>query len=60
MYLVTLVFTLGSVPIYGLVAFGRTAMKVGFVFLVVPLVSWLLLIAAPVFLAVNSRARSRV
>ncbi len=43
---VMLVSTLGSLAIYGAVALGYVAMKVGFVFLVVPLASWLLIAIA--------------
>jgi hypothetical protein len=39
-----LVLTLGSLAIYGNVAFGHTGTKIGFVFLMVPLGSWLLLV----------------
>ena len=38
-----LVLTLGSLAIYVGVAFGHTNAKVGFVFLIVPLVSWLMI-----------------
>jgi len=38
-----LVLTFGSLAIYGDVAFGHPRAKIGFVFLVVPLASWLLL-----------------
>jgi hypothetical protein len=38
-----LVLTLGSLAIYGDVAFGHPRAKIGFVFLMVPLASWLLL-----------------
>jgi len=44
---------------YGSVAFGRSTMKAGLVFLVIPRISWLL-IAAPVVLAVNTRSCCRV
>ncbi len=37
---VSLVLTLASLTIYGYVAFGNSALKIGFVFLVVPLASW--------------------
>jgi hypothetical protein len=49
-----LVFSLGSVTIYGAVAFGWVTWKVGTTFLVVPAASWLL-IAVPVALAVKRR-----
>jgi hypothetical protein len=38
-----LVIALGSLAIYGDVAFGHTKAKVGTVFLIVPLLSWLLI-----------------
>lgn len=41
---VTLVFTVSSLAIYGAVAFGLLRAKVGFVFLVVPFASWLLIV----------------
>ena len=53
LYTVIVVITLASLAIYGLVAIGHTAMKVGFVFLVVPLASWLL-IAIAVSIAIMS------
>jgi len=40
LYVVMLVVTLASLPIYGGVTFGHLRAKVGFVFLVVPLASW--------------------
>jgi hypothetical protein len=43
LYGVMLVLTLGSLAVYGGVAFGYATAKVGFVFLVVPLASWLLI-----------------
>src|SRR5437763_1081861 len=43
LYGVMLVLTLGSLAIYGGVAFGYAKMKVGFVFLIVPLASWLVI-----------------
>lgn len=43
LYVVMLVLTLGSLAIYGGVARGHLKVKVGFVFLVVPLASWLLI-----------------
>jgi hypothetical protein len=39
---VMLVLTVGSLMIYGNTAFGHSTRKVGFVFLMVPLASWLL------------------
>jgi hypothetical protein len=38
-----LVLTLGSVAIYGDAAFGHPRAKIGFIFLMVPLASWLLI-----------------
>ena len=38
----TLLVVFGCPAIYGAVAFGRTTLKVGFVFLVIPFVCWLL------------------
>lgn len=42
LYVMMLVLTLGSLAIYGYVAFGHPRVKTGFVFLVVPFASWLL------------------
>jgi hypothetical protein len=50
MNVVMLVLTLGSLAIYWLVAFGHIKAKIGFIFLVVPLTS-LLLIAVAVLIA---------
>jgi len=43
LYGVMLVLTVGSLAIYGAVAFGYSTAKVGFVFLIAPLTSWLLI-----------------
>ena len=43
LYVVMLVFTLSSLAIYGAVAFGYLRAKAGFIFLVVPFASWLLI-----------------
>lgn len=43
LYVLMLVLTLGSLAIYGDVAFGHPRVKTGFVFLVVPFASWLLI-----------------
>ena len=43
LYVVILVFTLSSLAIYGAVAFGYLRAKAGFIFLVVPFASWLLI-----------------
>lgn len=45
---VMLLITLGTLAIYSDVAFGHATAKVGFVFLVVPLASWLLIGIVPV------------
>jgi hypothetical protein len=57
---VTLVVTLGSLTIYGEVAFGYATAKVGFVFLVVPLASWLvtaIVVVIAVFISGKSSRR---
>ena len=54
-YSVTLVLTLGSLAIYGYVAFGPPRAKPAFAFLVAPLASWLLIAIA----AIVSRRLSR-
>jgi hypothetical protein len=51
--------TLGSLVIYGDVAFGYTKAKVGFIFLVVPLASWLLTAVFMATTALISRRQSR-
>ena len=43
LYSAMLVVALCSLAVYGDVAFGHTTVKIGFVFLVVPLASWLLM-----------------
>src|ERR1039457_2591292 len=43
LYAVMLALTLGSLTIYGDFVFGRLQAKAGFVFLVVPFASWLLI-----------------
>jgi hypothetical protein len=43
LYILMLVLTLGSLTIYGGVAFEYITAKAGFAFLVVPLASWLLI-----------------
>ena len=55
LYILMLVLTLGSLAIYGSVAFGYSKMKVGFVFLVVPLVSWLLVAVVPIAAFISAR-----
>lgn len=46
LYMVMIVVTLSSLAIYGDVALGYAKAKTGFIFLVVPLASWLLTAAA--------------
>jgi hypothetical protein len=58
LYMAMLVIVLLSVWVYGAVAPGHLRVKVGFVFLVVPLASWVLLVVAVAVSAVRSR-RSR-
>jgi hypothetical protein len=59
LYSVMLVLTLGSLAIYGDVAFGPPRPKPAFVFLVVPLASWLLIaIVVPIAGLISGR-RSR-
>jgi len=53
-----LVITLGSLAIYGGVAFGYIKVKIGFVFLMVPLASWLLIAVAVAIAALLSRRRT--
>jgi hypothetical protein len=53
-----LVITLGSLAIYGDVAFGHIKAKVGFVFLVVPFASWLLIAVVVPIAALVSRRRT--
>ena len=43
LYVLTVILTLGSLAIYGGVALEYVEVKVGFIFLVVPLASWLLI-----------------
>ena len=60
LYSVMLVLTLGSLAIYGAVAFGYATAKVGFVFLVVPLSSWLLIaIGVSIAALISSRVSLR-
>ena len=57
---VTLVLTLGSLAIYGDVSFGHPRAKIGFVFLVVPLASWLLIaIVVPIAAFISGRLSRR-
>lgn len=57
--MVIVVITLNSLAIYGDVAFAHTKAKVGFVFLVVPLASWVLIALAVGTAAVISRRQIR-
>lgn len=59
LYGVTLVLTLGSLTIYGDVAFGPPRAKPAFAFLVVPLASWLLIAIVVPIAAIASGKRSR-
>lgn len=57
---VMLVLTVGSLIIYGNTAFGHSTAKVGFVFLVVPLASWLVAaIALPIAAFISGRLSGR-
>ncbi len=55
---VMVVLALGSVFIYGAVASGQIRAKVGFIFLVVPFASWLLIVAVVSIAASVSGRRS--
>ena len=59
LYVVMLVVSLASLSIYGSVAFGHLRAKVGFVFLVVPLASLLVIAIALSIATVVSRRQSR-
>ena len=59
LYMVMLVVSLVSLSIYGGVAFRHLRAKVGFVFLVVPLASWLVIAIAVSIATVVSRRQSR-
>jgi hypothetical protein len=60
LYSAMLVLTLASLAIYSAVAFGYVTAKVGFVFLMVPLASWLLIaIVVPTAKLVSSRVSRR-
>ena len=56
LYTVMLVLTLGSLAIYGDVAFGPPRAKPAFVFLVVPLASWLLIAIAVATAKISGKA----
>lgn len=58
LHVMMLVITLPSLAIYGDVAFGHTKAKIGFVFLMVPLASWLLLAVVVPTAAFVSRRRT--
>jgi hypothetical protein len=60
LYVVMLVITLGSLAIYGALAFGSLRAKTGFVFLVVPAASWLLTATVVPIAALASRRLSLV
>jgi hypothetical protein len=61
LYATTLILTLSSLAIYGGVTFGHLRAKVGFVFLVVPFASWLLIsaVSAPALIS-RSLSNKRV
>lgn len=61
LHVVTLVLTLGALAIYGAVSFGHLKAKIGFIFLVVPLASWLLMaIVVPLAAFLSGRLSRRV
>ena len=59
LYVVMLVITFGSLAIYGALAFGPLRAKIGFVFLVVPAASWLLIAIVVTIAALISGRLSR-
>jgi len=59
LYVVMLVITFGSLGIYGALAFGPLRAKTGFVFLVVPAASWLLIAIVVAIAALISGRLSR-
>jgi hypothetical protein len=59
LYIMMLVVTLGSLAIYGDVAFGPPRAKPAFAFLIVPLASWLLSTIVVAMAAIISGRRSR-
>jgi len=59
LYSVMLVITLGSLAIYGALAFGPLSAKAGFVFLVVPAASWLLIAPVVSIAALISARKTR-
>ena len=58
-YTVILVVTMSSLSMYGGVAFGHLRTKVGFVFLVIPFTSWLVIATAACIAVAVSRRQSR-
>jgi hypothetical protein len=57
LYVMMLVVPLGSFAIYGALAFGLLRAKIGFVFLVVPAASWLLIgVVIPLAAMMSGRA----
>jgi len=59
LYTITLALTLGSLAIYGNVAFGPPRPKPAFAFLMVPLASWLAIAFVVPTAAMLSRRRTR-
>ncbi len=59
LYVVMLLITLGSLAIYGALAFGPLSAKAGFVFLVVPAASWLLIAPVVSIVALISARKTR-
>lgn len=60
LYSVVLVLTLGSLAVYGHVAFGPPRAKPAFAFLIVPLASWLLIaIVVPTAALISGRLSRR-
>jgi hypothetical protein len=59
LYTAIVVVVLSSLAIYGDVAFGYAKVKVGFIFLVVPLASWLLIAVAVATAALIASRQSR-
>jgi hypothetical protein len=59
LYVLMVILTLGSLAIYGEVAFEYVKAKAGFVFLVVPFGSWLLIAVVVAAAAISSARQSR-
>ena len=55
LYAAILIFTLGALAIYGSCAFGLLRLKTGFVFLVVPFASWVLMAVFGVSARISER-----